>query len=424
MTSTGSSSSAPADERAGSRAELVIGLATYNSASLIDSAGDALRQALEGGFGDGTRIVLADGGSSDGTPDRLRAVLGSSQVVTVPFRVESSDLLAPYHGVPARLHATEQILRQARELGARVSVVIDLAACGTGTDWIQWLAQPVLSDNVDFVSGVHGRHAYAGALIKGIVYPVFRAVYGVRLRHPIADTFAVSERLLQHYLAEAEWPPDGPLPAIDVRLPAIAACDGFTIAEALLGVRLHEGRDGSPDLSAALSQAVGALFAELERRPDTWQRVRRSAPVPVCGTPPTHDLSAPAVNAERLADAFRLGSRELKDVWAMVLPPLSSIELKRLAATPLSRFRFEDPLWARIIYDYAIAHRLRILAREHLLPSLVPLYLGWLASFVLRTAGSSAEEAELQLERLCEIFEQEKPYLISRWRWPDRARIM
>jgi hypothetical protein len=28
--------------------------------------------------------------------------------------------------------------------------------------------------------------------------------------------------------------------------------------------------------------------------------------------------------------------------------------------------------------------------------------------------------ADERLERLCEAFEAEKPYLISRWRWPDR----
>jgi hypothetical protein len=422
MTSTGSSSSAPVD-RATARADLIIGVATYNSADLLDPAAEALRWAVNGGFGDvASRVVLVDGGSTDGTPDRLRAFVGSEHVATLEYPVSATDLLAqPYHGVPARLRAIERILRETQDAGARACVIVDLAASGNGVDWIRLLADPVLRDGIDFVAGVQARHAYAGALVKGILAPVFRAVYGRRLRHPVADTYGLSGRLAEHYLAVAQWQADGTMPLVDVRLPAIAACDAFTLGEAGLGARVQEARESS-DLTAALSQSVGALFSELERRPDTWQRVRRSLPVPLSGSAPADEQPPPAINAERLVDRFRLGWRELRDVWTLVLPPVASIELRRLADAPLARFRFDDTLWARVIYDYAIAHRLRTLARDHLLPSLVPLYLGWLASFVLQTEGATASETEIRLERLGEIFEHEKPYLISRWRWPERTK--
>jgi glucosylglycerate synthase len=422
MTSTGSSSSTPPDAPAAGRAELVIGLTTYNSAGLLDDAADGLRWAVNGGFGALTsRVVLLDGGSTDGTPERVQALVGADHVVALEYPVSSSDLLAqPHHGVPGRLRAVERILREAQDADARACVLVDPAACGAGIEWIRFLAEPVLTGHVDFVAGVQARHAYAGALVKGILAPVFRAVYGKQLRQPMADTYAVSGRLLRHYLAEAHWQANGTTPPVDVRLPAIAACDGFTLAEAALGVRMREGRDG-PDLTAALSQSAGALFSELERRPDTWQRVRRSAPVATYGAQPADEPPAPAIQAERLADRFRLGWRELRDVWALVLPPVASVELKKLADAPLPRFRFDDGLWARLIYDYAIAHRLRALARDHLLPSLVPLYLGWFASFVLATETAGSAQAERRLERLGEVFEQEKPYLISRWRWPERT---
>lgn len=422
MTSTGSSSSTPPDATAAGSAELVIGLTTYNSAGLLDDAADGLRWAVNGGFGVVTsRIVLVDGGSTDGTPERVRALVGSNRLTALEFPVSSSDLLAqPHHGVPGRLRAVERILREAQDAGARACVLVDPAACGTGIEWIRLLAGPVLTGDADFVAGVQRRHAYAGALVKGILAPVFRAVYGKQLRQPMANTYALSGRLARHYLAEAQWHTNGATPAVDVRLPAIAACDGFTLAEAALGVRMREGRDG-PDLAAALSQSAGALFSELERRPDTWQRVRRSTPVATYGAQPADEPPAPAINAERLADRFRLGWRELRDVWALVLPPVASVELKKLAVAPLPRFRFDDGLWARVIYDYAIAHRLRALARDHLLPSLLPLYLGWFASFVLATETAGSAEAERRLERLGEVFEHEKPYLISRWRWPERT---
>jgi hypothetical protein len=82
----------------------------------------------------------------------------------------------------------------------------------------------------------------------------------------------------------------------------------------------------------------------------------------------------------------------------------------------------DDRLWARTIYDFILGHRLRVIARDHLLRSLTPLYLGWLTSFIL--AGRDASESAIGalLERTCQAFEDEKPYLISRWRWPEQFR--
>jgi hypothetical protein len=48
------------------------------------------------------------------------------------------------------------------------------------------------------------------------------------------------------------------------------------------------------------------------------------------------------------------------------------------------------------------------------------LYLGWLASFVIETEQATSQEADERLEKLGLAFEVQKPYLISRWRWPDR----
>ena len=91
-----------------------------------------------------------------------------------------------------------------------------------------------------------------------------------------------------------------------------------------------------------------------------------------------------------------------------------------MARLPEESFRCSDELWARIIYDFALGHHLRVIPRDHLLGALTPLYLGWLASFALETGEATPQEAEGRLEKLCLAFEAQKPYLISRWRWPDR----
>jgi hypothetical protein len=81
-----------------------------------------------------------------------------------------------------------------------------------------------------------------------------------------------------------------------------------------------------------------------------------------------------------------------------------------------------DSLWARIVYDFILAYRLRTINRGHLLGALTPLYLAWVASHLLLISGARPETTapEKHIEALAAAFEIDKPYLVSRWRWPDR----
>jgi hypothetical protein len=54
--------------------------------------------------------------------------------------------------------------------------------------------------------------------------------------------------------------------------------------------------------------------------------------------------------------------------------------------------------------------------RDHLLRSLVPLYLGRTAAFVEATAARDAAGTEASLESVAAAFERLKPYLVARWR--------
>jgi hypothetical protein len=57
-----------------------------------------------------------------------------------------------------------------------------------------------------------------------------------------------------------------------------------------------------------------------------------------------------------------------------------------------------------------------LVRRCHLLQSLTPIYLAWVASFILQVQEAGPTEVEERLERLCLTYETEKTYLISRWK--------
>ncbi|MEK7306679.1 MAG: glycosyl transferase family 2, partial [Nitrospirota bacterium] len=60
-------------------------------------------------------------------------------------------------------------------------------------------------------------------------------------------------------------------------------------------------------------------------------------------------------------------------------------------------------------------HR-KIMSPEHLIKSLLPLYLGRTASFVIEAEDMDQESAEAEIERLCLEFEDKKEFFINSWR--------
>ena len=427
MASTGSNSSAAISDAPPAKGALVVGVVSYQDGETIASVATAVRDGLTSHFaGLDSRLVLADAGSGDGTADRARAALGeSAPLIELPVSRSTGDLLElPYHGIPGKARALQAILTTARDLDARACVLFDAGVSSVAPEWVDWLARPILDHAFDFVAPYYARPRFEGALTKGVVYPLVRALYGVRLRQPAAAEFACSRSLVDRLLAEDLWERDGAQVGIDLWLTTSAASGEFRLGEAALGVRAHHAREEKAlDLGTTITQVVGSLFADLESRATRWQRTRGSLAVQHFGTlvPPPTPEPAP-VDAERLIETYRLGYRELRDVWTWVLPPRTIVDLGRLVNLPASQFRLDDELWARVVYDFALGYRLRAIPRQHLLRSLVPLYSGWLASFILQVRDAGIEAADQRIEDLCAVFERQKPYLISRWRWPERLR--
>ena len=142
--------------------------------------------------------------------------------------------------------------------------------------------------------------------------------------------------------------------------------------------------------------------------------------MPRLGLPEAPSPDTGTVDVHGMIESFQLGTQNLQDIWGLVLPPTTLLELRKLSRASEDRFRLPDNLWARIVYDFALGHRLRTISRDHLLRSITPLYLGWTASYALEVERSTPDMVEYRLEQLCDAYEAGKTYLLSRWRWPDR----
>jgi hypothetical protein len=427
MVSIGSSSSiAPSDPEPGRPSDVVIGIASYNDAETIAGVLRGARSGLDHYVGrDGGSIVLADGGSTDQTLERAQQELGGDGGFdAIRFDRPSVDpLRMPYHGRPGRAAAIRAVFRAARDRRAKVCAMLDAGLEELPPEWIDLLVDPVARGDVDYVSAHYQRRPYEGAITKSIIYPVFRALYGARLRQPAAPEFGCSAALVEFFLDQGFWDTDDAYLGVDLWLATSTATGGFRIGEAMLGVRSFAPRQMKTDLNTTVGQLVGALLADIEMRAHTWQRARGSVPVPAFGSqPPPVGKALLEIDVGSLLESFRLAYRALRDVWAWIFPPRTIIELKRLADAAPAQFRFADDLWSRIIYDVTLAYRAKTMPTDHLLGALTPLYLGWLASFILEPGTDDPTGADRRIEELCSVFEAQRPYLISRWRWPERFR--
>ena len=78
----------------------------------------------------------------------------------------------------------------------------------------------------------------------------------------------------------------------------------------------------------------------------------------------------------------------------------------------LKTFDFPDELWAKVLFDGAIAYRNGIIKNAE---SLIPLYFAKTADFVIKTLDLPTVEAEKLVRKRAKVFLQEKDYLIERW---------
>lgn len=393
-------------------AEIAVCLLTYNNAATVPMVVEAVRAGLAQHFaGVPAALVNADAGSSDGTPDLLAAA-GLPAVLTRHETPMTERAAVPFHGVPGRGAGLRLALEIAQRLGARLMLVLEADVTTISPDWLDRLARPVWEAKADCVLPAYARHRYDGTITNLLLAPLIRALYGRRLRQPLPGSQALSARLVEHLLGHPRWRGGG-RDATDLWMVGSAIADGFSVWEAWLGRWRVESRTRTADLPTMVAQTLGAVFTLMSRHEDLWLEVRGSEAVPTVGTPAPVATGPLAVDIERMVGAFRQGVRDLGSIWELVLAPDT---LDDVLALDAPRFRFPDDLWARVVYDFALGYRYGVVHRDHLLRSLVPLYLGRTGAFVLATESRDAAATEAALEAAGAAFEDQKPYLVARWR--------
>jgi glucosylglycerate synthase len=395
--------------------ELAVSVPTYNNAATLPQVVEAVRAGLEKHFaGVPALLINADAGSSDATTERL-ADAGLPLIRAQHDVPPAQRGAVPMHGVPGRGAGLRLAFGVARRAGARALVVLEADVTSIDDGWLERLLRPVFEHDADLVVPAYVRHRYDGTITNLMLAPLIGALYGRRVRQPLAGARALSARLLDRLLPDARWPPPG-RSMTDLWIEGTALAEGFAVHEAQLGRWRVESNTRPAELPALVGETLGAVFAVMDGYEDLWLDALPGAPLPVAGAPVPPTVEPVRIDVERMVGAFRRGLRDLGTIWEHILAPETWSDVLSLEMDDLERFRFPDELWARVVYDFAVGHHYRVVYRDHLLRSLAPLYLGRTAAFVLASERRDGPAVETALDAVAAAFQWQKAYLVERWR--------
>jgi hypothetical protein len=395
--------------------DILIGLPTHNNAKTIGAVVQSIQSGILRSF---TRervvIINPDGGSRDGTAELVTGISIDDlrPVANVHALRTLHAISTQYASTPSSTLALRTILAAAELLRAKACVVISPESSNIEGEWISRLLRPIRNDGYDLVTPLYRRHKFEGLLITNLLYPMTRALYGLRIREPYTQEFGFSGQLGGDFLLQNVWD-DGT--GIELRLTLAAITGQRRICQAFLGNKLHVERHAA-DLVPALRQTVAPMFTMLESTFPAWSGVNGSQAIPTVG--PDHDmlLEPLRVNRKRLRQMFTTGVAELESVFQSILSASTLAELQRIARLDEGEFYYSAELWVKTVYEFAASYQKSVISRDHIVQALAPLFRGRVFTFLTENRNGSADDVENNIESLCLEFERLKPYLLEMWK--------
>jgi len=397
--------------------DILVGLATHNNAKTIGPIVQAIQAGIVTYFPrERAAVINADGGSRDGTRELVAQV--SIDDVRRASNVRTLRTLhsisTQYGSSPSEGAALRTILAAAELLRAKACAVISPESVNIEPAWISRLLHPIYRENFDLALPLYCRHKFEGLLMRNLIYPMTRALYGWRVREPYAAEFGFSARLGSDFLNRDIWNHEMARSGPELHLTLAAMTGSYRLCQSFLGPKTHVDR-GPSDLVPALRHTVGALFWSLQPNFPVWSVSGDSKPIPSMGPEFEVTLEPVRINRKRLRDAFRTGVAELEPVFRSILLPSTLADLQLVANMSEEDFRYPAGLWVKTVYEFAASYHKSVINRDHIIQALAPLYRGRMLSFIAENRNGSAEDIEHNVEILCSEFERLRPYLLKMW---------
>jgi hypothetical protein len=394
--------------------DVLVGLPTLNNAATIVDVVRAINVSFMRDFPRlRTVLINSDGGSTDGTPELIRAAsFTEADMVQTSHPLRTVHrVVAPYHGLPGKHTALRTVFAAAELTQAKVLVVIDPSGPATTAERVTELIGPIAHSDVELLAPRYRRHPRDGVLITQLVRPLVRALYGVALDEPLGTEFACSGRFASHSLERDIWNHEAARFAIDLWLRTEAIAEHFNVGQIWRPATTAAGTRTT--LREAVHQVVLSLIESLRAHESFWLKTEGVADLRTWGSDPIVMLEPAAWDYQALAEQSRHDILEIKPLLGEVLD--ADVFARVMDDTSNAGSELDDALWVRTVYAFAAATRLGRTSIEHLADMFLPLYMWRASAFMSHTALESPAVVQARLDSLCETFQRLKPGLVASW---------
>lgn len=387
--------------------DIVIGLPTYRNAKTIARLVARINEGLGQHYSHlRNLIVVADGGSTDGTPQVASEVEVGPSVRRV---------VHAYQGAQGRGNAVRSILEAATVAEARVVLIFDADIRNLTPSWIRALAGPVLAGSYEFLVPLYRRDLGDASMTRLIGHPLIRMLYGLDVMEPMAGEVAISGRLAGQLARRDVWETDVARAGMDVWMTTVAINEDFRLAQVPLGVKEHEVRDPIASIEPVFLQEIGTLFRMMNIYRRRWREVSRIRPAPVTDEMPQGEPPPVQHSPAALRQAYHEGVKRYRRLWKGFLAPETWQLLQPALGARLEEARLEQDDWARLVTDFGVVYNKGEGDPDKVVTALVPLYQLRLATILEGAAGADWRAAERIYQEQARAFEAQRQFAMGRW---------
>lgn len=382
------------------RADLVVGIPSYNEADNISFVVKQVDKGLAKNFNDFRAVIInLDNDSSDGTREEF-----------LKTKTECAKIyISTPPGVRGKGNNFYNLFKYIKKLKAQAVAVVDADLESITPDWMSILFRPI-TDGYDYTTPYYARSEYDGSLTNHICYPLIYGLFGYDIRQPIGGDFSFSPRLAEYWLKH-KWYKTTKKYGIDIFMTMKAIEGGFKIAQVGLGAKIH--KPSAPKLGPMFSQVVTTLFKNITAFRDKWFNLTERKDVPFFGK---KDLARPqtlSIDYKGMKATSIFNFRTNEDILKRGLSNKVYKKIQKMYEK--ESIEINDSLWCKIIYDAVYAYDKTDL-NAGLIEALKPLYFGRFVSFFKSTLEEPSAICEQEIINQAEIFWLYRDYLIKKYK--------
>jgi glycosyltransferase involved in cell wall biosynthesis len=391
------------------KADLLVGIPSFNNVLTASYVLSQVIKGLDTYFPNFRSVIfVSDGNSKDDTLTSIKTVDLPSEVKLIP---------AIYMGLSGKGEAVRAIFEAASYLKVKSVALVDSDLRSITPEWMHLLITPTLA-GTGFVTPYYNRRKYDGTITNFLCYPVTTSLFGKDIRQPIGGDFGLSIQLVEDLLGSPMWElPEVRRFGIDIFETCTALAKGYNVKQALLGVKNHDNKDPSSQLTSMFRQVINTMFTCIEQYEPIWKEIHGVSEAEMFGEAKYTDTPEPVeVSLPATIQAFKSNYGRYRAIYKSFLDPELQNKFEQVKQLENSTVDFPSEVWAKTVYSFITEfHKKPSYGQEQLIDALRILWIGRVALFLKETLEKSREDTESIISNEALAFKKLKHYLIEKY---------